>query len=189
MIRFQYRNRFHDILGVARFATAKLYYGKRLCGPWLSTVEQGCTLALASRNAIASIGGKCRINSSCFIYNSGSLEIGSRCFLNSFTRIVCHKEIRIGSSCLFGPYSSVLDHNHKVDFLNGQLIREQMDTAAVHIGNNVWIGEKATVLMGVTIGENSVIGAGSVVTKSIPANCVAAGVPARVIRELHDERG
>ena len=54
----------------------------------------------------------------------------------------------------------------------------------VTVGNNVWIGVGATVLAGVTIGDNSVIGAGSVVTKDIPANVVAAGVPCRVLREI-----
>lgn len=57
----------------------------------------------------------------------------------------------------------------------------------ITIGNNVWIGAGSTVLAGVTIGDNSVIGAGSVVTKSIPANVVAVGVPCKVIREIKEE--
>ncbi len=57
----------------------------------------------------------------------------------------------------------------------------------ITIGNNVWIGAGSTVLAGVTIGDNSVIGAGSVVTKSIPANVVAVGVPCKVIREIKVE--
>ena len=59
----------------------------------------------------------------------------------------------------------------------------------MHIGNNVWIGANATILPGVTIGDNSVIGAGAVVSKDIPANVLALGVPARVVRELgeHDK--
>ncbi len=64
--------------------------------------------------------------------------------------------------------------------------RNELVTAPISIENNVWIGEKATILKGVSIGENSVIGAGSVVTKSIPANCVAVGSPAKVIRRLLD---
>ena len=60
-------------------------------------------------------------------------------------------------------------------------------TAPVIIGNNVWIGGNVNVLPGVTIGDNVVIGAGSVVTKDIPANCVAVGNPCRVIRKINEE--
>ena len=57
----------------------------------------------------------------------------------------------------------------------------------IAVGNNVWIGAQATILAGVTIGDNSIIGAGSVVTRSIPANVVAVGVPCRVVREITEE--
>ena len=57
----------------------------------------------------------------------------------------------------------------------------------VTIGNNVWLGANVTVLAGVSIGDNAVIGAGSVVTRSIPANVVAVGVPCRVLREITEE--
>ena len=56
-------------------------------------------------------------------------------------------------------------------------------SAPIKIGNHVWIGQGATILKGVTIGNNSIIAAGAIVTKDIPANCIAAGVPARVIKE------
>ncbi len=56
--------------------------------------------------------------------------------------------------------------------------------ASVKIGNNVWLGSEVTILKGVTIGDNAVIGAKSLVTKNIPANCIAAGVPAKVIRMI-----
>jgi carbonic anhydrase/acetyltransferase-like protein (isoleucine patch superfamily) len=59
-------------------------------------------------------------------------------------------------------------------------------TAPVHIASNVWIGDSAIVCKGVTIGENSIIGAGAVVVDSIPANCVAAGNPARVVKKLDE---
>ena len=61
-----------------------------------------------------------------------------------------------------------------------------MYTDYVTICDNVWIGENVTICPGVTIGENSVIGAGAVVTKDIPANCIAVGNPARVLREINE---
>ncbi len=63
------------------------------------------------------------------------------------------------------------------------------NSAPVILKENVWIGDSATVCKGVTIGENSIIGAGAVVTTDIPANCIAAGNPAKVIRELDSRKG
>ena len=150
----------------------------------MSIIDSRCTLAIESQKASVKIDERCLIGSDCLVYSNGSLSIGSGCFLNSHTRIVCHDRIEIGMNCLFGPFSSVLDHSHLVDFVDGRLDRNSLETAPVNIGDNVWIGEKAVVLMGVTIGCNSVIGAGSIVTKSIPPNSVAVGVPARVVRSL-----
>ena len=67
---------------------------------------------------------------------------------------------------------------------NGSIGRHDLFPAPIHIGENVWLGANVTVLGGVTIGDNAVIAAGAVVTKNIPPNTVAAGVPARVVRTL-----
>ena len=59
-----------------------------------------------------------------------------------------------------------------------------MTAAPIHIGNRVWIGAHATILAGVTVGENSIIAAGAVVTKDVPANTIVGGVPAKIIKEI-----
>lgn len=84
---------------------------------------------------------------------------------------------------MFGPAVTIATVGHPIN----PDLREYMYAAPVKIGDNVWIGGNVTICPGVTIGENSVIGAGSVVLRDVPANCIAAGNPCRVIRKI-DER-
>ena len=85
----------------------------------------------------------------------------------------------IAPNCCFTTAEHAIDPEQR---------REGIEIAKpITVGDNVWIGAGSTVLAGVTIGDNTVIGAGSVVTKSIPANVVAVGVPCRVLREITDE--
>ncbi len=91
--------------------------------------------------------------------------------------------MQIGDGCQIGSYACLMDNDyHSVEDRN-----KPGESRPIVLGRNVWLGVRVIVLKGVTIGENAVIGAGSVVTKDIPADCVAAGVPARVIRtfEVH----
>ena len=184
MTRLKYQSRLRKIIGNLRYRICKILHGGRLEGAWDSVIDVRCTLAIESTAARMSVGARCLINSDCFLFSNGTLKLGTRCFLNSYSRIVCHERIHLGDGVLFGPYASVIDHDHEVDFTNSILHRERLNTAPIEIGNNVWLGEKVTVLKGVTIGDNTVVGAGSVVTRSLPANCVAAGCPAKPIREL-----
>jgi acetyltransferase-like isoleucine patch superfamily enzyme len=109
----------------------------------------------------------------------GYLLIGNRVFINQGCKIVAQKFISIGDDCLIGDFTSILDSNeHEVSPMSG--VRKE----PVTIGRNVWIGRNCILLPGTDIGENSVIAAGSIVTQSIPPNCLAAGNPARVIREI-----
>jgi acetyltransferase-like isoleucine patch superfamily enzyme len=90
---------------------------------------------------------------------------------------VCHKRIEIGENCQIAYDTVIMDTDeHPISGGNGP--------QAVLIGNNVWIGTRAIVLKGVTIGDGAVIGAGAIVTRDVPARTVAVGQPARVIREL-----
>ena len=112
----------------------------------------------------------------------GRLKIGSHNYFNRNVKIVCLDEVVIGSHCLFADSVNIYDHDHRADDV-GKHIREQgFVTGKVTIGNNVWIGAKAIILKGVKIGDNAIIAAGAVVTKDIPANCVAGGVPAKVLK-------
>ncbi|MCR5796005.1 MAG: sugar O-acetyltransferase [Solobacterium sp.] len=111
-----------------------------------------------------------------------NVHVGKNVFFNFGCTFVDDADITIGDNTLFGPNVSVNTAEHP---LSPELRRNGLQyNKPVHIGTNVWIGAGAVILAGVTIGDNSIIGAGSVVTKDIPENCVALGVPARVDRHI-----
>ena len=104
------------------------------------------------------------------------IEIGQGTFVNHRTEIVAHRSVRIGRDCLLAWDVLVLDSDsHSVD--------GSAPTAPVSIGDGVWIGCRATVLKGVTVGDGAVVAAGSVVVTDVPARTLVGGNPARVLRE------
>ncbi len=116
----------------------------------------------------------------------GELRIGSYSVIGAMCNIrAAGGAIRIGDHCLMGQNVSLLASNHLVqsDALYWQLRWDEKKTG-VQIGNNCWIGAGATILPGCSVGDNSVIAAGSVVTKSIPANEIWGNIPARKIRDV-----
>jgi acetyltransferase-like isoleucine patch superfamily enzyme len=113
-------------------------------------------------------------------YDSGRIEIGNHTFVNYGSSIAARASVKIGSYCLLGHYTFVMDNGQHDVVRHAELPQSE----PVIIEDNVWIGSKAVILPGVRIGSRAVIGAGSVVTKDIPARCVAAGNPARVLRCL-----
>ena len=114
--------------------------------------------------------------------DSASVVLGERVFLGAGTQLDVSHSLVIGSRALIAPGVFITDHTH--NSMAGMTIREQgIRAAKVVIGDDVWIGTRSVILPGVTIGNGAVIGAGSVVTSDVPANAVAAGVPARVIGE------
>lgn len=110
---------------------------------------------------------------------SGRLIFGKSVAINEGVSIYSVCEITIADDVMIGDYVSI----HDTDF-HAVSSRDPVRTKPVRIGRNAWIGRNAVVLCGVTIGENAVVGAGSVVTSDVAANTLAAGNPARFIREL-----
>ena len=112
----------------------------------------------------------------------GTLEIGDRTLVNYGCSIAAAERVRIGQRCLIGTHAIIMDNDfHRVE---PERRLEWPDSRPIIIEDNVWIGARVIVLAGVTIGEGSCIGAGSVVNAAIPPRSMAVGVPARVIREL-----
>lgn len=110
------------------------------------------------------------------------LEIGEGFRAELYLHLACAQEVKIGKDCLIAGRVYISDHDHGYSQLNVSISSQPLVTKPVRIGNFVWLGEGVAVLKGVVIGDNAIIGANSVVTKSIPANAIAAGVPARVIK-------
>jgi maltose O-acetyltransferase len=113
-------------------------------------------------------------------YTSGRIEIGNHTFVNYGSSIAARTSVKIGSHCLLGHYTFVMDNDQHDVIRHTELPKSE----PVIIEDHVWIGSKVVILPGVRIGSCAVIGAGSIVTKNIPPRCVAAGNPARVLRQL-----
>lgn len=116
------------------------------------------------------------------------LRIGDRCVIGRGSHIVAHQSVRIGDDVWTGPYVYITDQNHGYSDPHMPIGRQLPVNRAVTIGAGSWLGAGVIVLPGSRIGCNVVIAAGSVVRGAIPDRCVAAGVPARVVRE-HTEAG
>ncbi len=110
------------------------------------------------------------------------IRIGKNAGIGEFAHLGGAGGLEIGDDCIIGPYFSCHPENHRFPQLN-ELIRLQgTERKGIQIGKNCWVGAKVTILDGVVIGDNCVIAAGAVVTKSMPSNAVIGGVPARVLR-------
>lgn len=115
-------------------------------------------------------------------WGGAHVHLGDYVYANFNLTLVDDSDIYIGSRTMIGPNVTIATAGHPI--LPALRERALQFNIPVHIGNNVWIGAGAVILPGVTIGDNSVIGAGSIVTHDIPANVVAVGNPCRVLREI-----
>jgi len=115
------------------------------------------------------------------------IEIGRGCHIGAYNHITCINRIKIGNGFVSGKWMTITDNNHgdtsketmKMPVSNRPLVSKGI----VCIGKNVWVGDKATILPGVTIGDGAVIAANSVVCNDVPAYSVVAGNPAKVIKQ------
>ncbi len=121
-----------------------------------------------------------------FICELGSnITIGDNVFINFGCIIFDMGEVTIGNNAMFGPRVGIYTTNHAFDA--EERIANVVVSKPIHIGNRVWLSADVKIVQGVTIGDNSIIGAGSVVTKDIPPNVIAAGNPCRVIRKITEK--
>ncbi|WP_430732036.1 sugar O-acetyltransferase [Vibrio vulnificus] len=140
------------------------------------------------RDLLAEVGENCYIEPPLRANWGKHTHLGNNVYANFNLTLVDDTHIYIGNSVMIAPNVTIATAGHPID---PELRRRVAQfNIPVHIKDNVWIGANSVVLPGVTIGENSVIGAGSVVTKDIPANVVAVGNPCRVLRPIgeHDKR-
>lgn len=115
------------------------------------------------------------------------LSIGDNFSMQQNCHIGCVEEITIGNNVLLGSNVFITDHLHgsvTAEDINVPPIQRPLHSKPIRIGNNVWIGDKVTILPGVALGDNVIVGANAVVTKSFPENSVIAGCPAKLIKTL-----
>lgn len=135
-----------------------------------------CTIVIGEKSRLASIDIYCADECEIIIGRGVACTWSSRVYAHEPSRIT------IGDRCLIASDVSIMtsDMHTIFDVATGQRINEAQD---IHIGEHVWLASSVKVMKGVSIGDNSVVGAASVVTSDVPANCVAVGIPARVVKE------
>lgn len=141
------------------------------------------------RQMLAEVGEGCYVETP-FYANMGGhhVHFGKNVYANYCLTLVDDTHIYVGDGTMLGPHVTLATAGHPIDpTLRSRSLQYNMP---VRIGKNCWLGAGVIVMPGVTIGDNTVIGAGSVVTKDIPANVVAVGNPCRVLREVgeHDRQ-
>lgn len=116
------------------------------------------------------------------------INIGSDCHIGAYNHITCINKIIIGDGFVSGRWVTITDNSHGRTDFNTLCVpvsqRPIVSKGSVIIGKNVWVGDKATILPGVTIGDGVVVGANSVVTKDVPPYCIVGGNPAKIIKQF-----
>ncbi len=137
------------------------------------------------------IGRKARVEFGRFVWighgtkircHEGVVEIGAKTVMGQECTISAYKQVRIGEQCVIADRAMFIDFDHGVVEVERPIRQQGIYTRDVEVGSNVWIGYGACILRGVSVGDNSIVGTNSVVTKDVPANAVVAGVPARIVR-------
>jgi maltose O-acetyltransferase len=150
-----------------------------------TSIRQGPLRRRLLEALLGSVGESTEIRPPLYVDYGSSISIGARCFANFGLVALDVAPITIGDDVQIGPYVQLLTPTHPVA---PRPRRDKWEAAKpIRIGDNAWLGGGAIVLAGVTIGANTVVGAGAVVTRDLPANIVAVGNPARVVRTIEDE--
>ncbi len=166
------------------FNTSNMKFGRFV------QIHEGASLSALGKKPLTlgdnvNIGAYSRLAISQTFNNVGShITIGDNVGLGDFAHLGGAGGLEIGSDCIIGAYFSCHPENHRFEDPD-KLIRHQgVSRKGIKVGSNCWIGAKVTILDGVSVGDNCVIAAGAVVNKSVPANSVVAGVPAKVIKKI-----
>jgi acetyltransferase-like isoleucine patch superfamily enzyme len=114
--------------------------------------------------------------------HEGRVEIGAKTVIGQECTISAYQRVRIGEQCVIADRAMFIDFDHGVVEVERPIRQQGIYKRDVEVGSNVWIGYGACILRGVRVGDNSIVGTNSVVTKDVPANAVVAGIPARIIR-------
>ena len=169
---------------------------RMVCDPGV-IIHPGATIVNMRRPECIKIGASTHVRGELLIFaHGGEITIGTYCYIGEHSKVWSAGHIRIGNRVLIAHGVTILDnlthpisararHEHYRSIIEqGHPQSINLDEQPVEIGDDVWIGCMSVILRGVTIGQGAIIGAGSVVTASIPPWTISAGNPARMIREL-----
>jgi acetyltransferase-like isoleucine patch superfamily enzyme len=132
-------------------------------------------------DAMVRFGRACVLDRGMTVEVEGALLVGDDVIFGHRCTLAAKDRIEIGDDCLIAEMVSIRDHDHETADVHTPVRLQGARMAPVVIGRNVWLASKVTVLKGVTIGDNAIVGAGAVVTKDLPENAIAVGVPAKIV--------
>jgi acetyltransferase-like isoleucine patch superfamily enzyme len=167
---------------LARYALLKLRYRGRLQTDGICFVCPGVQLEIG-RHATLRIGRWAWIGHGSKIrVHEGEVSVGAKTVIGQECTISAFQHVSIGRECIVADRVMLIDFDHGVTEVDRPIRLQGIYKRDVRIGHNVWLGYGACVLRGVTIGDNSIVGTSSVITREVPENAVVAGAPGRVIR-------
>jgi acetyltransferase-like isoleucine patch superfamily enzyme len=179
----------HYALLLARLAWLKLRWRGRLQTDGIAFVCPGVQFEIG-RDARVVLGRWSWLGHGTKVRaHEGEVLIGAKTVLGQECTISAYQHVSIGRECIVADRVMLIDFDHGVVEVERPVRLQGIYKRDVNVGHNVWIGYGACVLRGVTVGDNAVIGTNSVVTKDLPENAVAAGVPARTIRTREEPKG
>ncbi|MCA1830457.1 MAG: DapH/DapD/GlmU-related protein [Actinomycetota bacterium] len=114
--------------------------------------------------------------------HEGNLTIGDKVVFGRKNTINCYLDIEIGDDCIFADWIYMCDFDHRFEDLSMPIRKQGIVKSPVRVGNDCWIGEKASILRGVTIGDGSIVASHALVNRDVPPRSIAGGVPARVLK-------
>ena len=167
---------------LVRLAMLKLRFRGRLQTDGICFICPGVKLEIGPAATLrvgrwAWIGHGCKIRA-----HEGEVQIGAKTVIGQECTISAFQHVSIGRECIIADRVMLIDFDHGVTEVERPVRLQGIYKRDVRVGNNVWMGYGACVLRGVQVGDNSIVGTSAVLTSSVPANAVVAGVPARVIR-------
>lgn len=162
-----------------------LRFGNRFLGGKYISLGDRVTLGKGAVFAVyPTFGGK---QNPLLTDEAGGIHIGNGTSANRDLTIYCAHRVEIGQNVLMGSGILITDNDHGTDPTLPDYASQPLAAAPVRIGDGCWIGERASVLSGVTVGEHSIVAAGAVVTHDVPPYSIVAGVPAKVIKQWNSE--
>ncbi|MDA8057258.1 MAG: acyltransferase [Actinomycetota bacterium] len=161
-------------LVLARLRFRRVDFGSRC------DVRAGARLLVARSGAVR-FGAGCVLDRGFDLECRGRVTVGPGTIFGHHCTVAAHEAVEIGRDCLLAELVSIRDHDHAFAATETAIVHQGREVAPVRIGDNVWLGAKVTVVKGVSIGDNVVVGAHAVVTRDIPPDSIAVGVPARVV--------
>jgi acetyltransferase-like isoleucine patch superfamily enzyme len=185
LLRFMRANhmlRWRYVILLARLGWLKLRFRKRLVTDGLAFVCPGVKLEIAPGARLVLgrwswLGHGCKVR-----VHEGEVSIGAKSVLGQECTISCYRHVAIGRECIVADRVMLIDFDHGVVEVERPVRLQGIYMRDVEVGHNVWIGYGACILRGVTVGDNSIIGTNSVVTRDVEPNAVVGGVPARTLR-------